>query len=236
VLPLATISRRISLRHGTIVESENMPPTREPDPGRVGASMRQGRYMSRQKLDYNKFANTILYLLERSSPAHPGSTHLLKMLWYADYSHYRKHLRSITGAEYVAMERGPVLDDYKELFERLARDNVVVIEKVPVWGHPENDKVELRALMDASEAELSETERETLDQVIRECADKSGNWLSERSHREPPWMISYPVTPNGRIPYSLFRWIDNAPTEADLEKAKQALARPECQKVLAGLV
>lgn len=212
-----------------------MQPTRKPNLGRVGASMRQGRYMPRQKLDYNKFVNTVLYLLDRSGPARPGSTHLLKMLWYADYSHYRKNLRSITGAEYVAMERGPVLKGYKELFERLEGDKVVEIEIVPVWGHPENDKVELRALMEPSEAELSEAERETLDQVIRDCADKSGNWLSERSHREPPWMISYPVAPNGHIPYSLFRWIDNAPTEADLERAMQALARPECQEVLAGL-
>ena len=31
------------------------------------------------------------------------------------------------------------------------------------------------------------------------------------------------------------RWMANRPTEADLEKAMQALARPECQEVLAGL-
>src|SRR5205085_1101395 len=104
----------------------------------------------------------------------------------------------------VAKERGPVLNGYKELFERLHADGVVNIEKIPVWGHPGNDKIELHARMEANDAELTELERETLDQVIRECGDKSGNSLSERSHREPPWMISYPVTPNGRIPYSLF--------------------------------
>lgn len=195
---------------------------------------RQGRDMSQQKFDYSKFANTVLYLLERSNPSRPGSTHLLKMIWYADYTHYRKHLRSITGGEYVAMQRGPVLTGYKELFDRLSADAVVGVEKVPVWG-AENDKVELRPLMEPSEAEFSDAERETLDQVIRECADKSGNWLSERSHREPPWMIAYPVTPSAKIPYTLFRWMDNAPTEADLVRAKESLARPECQKVLATL-
>lgn len=191
--------------------------------------------MPKQSLDYDKFANTVLYVLERCQPARPGSTHLLKMLWYCDYSHYRKHLQSITGGQYVAMERGPVLDGYRDLFTRLETDRVVEVHNVPVWGHPENDKVELHPLMEASAAVLSEIERETIEQVIRECADKSGNLLSERSHREPPWMISYPVKPNGVIPYTLFRWLDNAPTEADLLKAKAALERPDTKKALAAL-
>jgi uncharacterized phage-associated protein len=191
--------------------------------------------MPKQKLDYEKFANTVLYLLERCHPTRPGSTAVLKMLWYADYWHYRKHLASVTGGEYVALPRGPVLDGYKELFEQLETDNVVEAHTVPVYGQPENDKIELHPKMEADEEVFSEIERETLDQVIRECAHQSGNALSASTHREPPWMIVYPVAPNQRIPYSLFRWIENAPTEADLVKAKAALDRPHCKAVLATL-
>ncbi len=82
---------------------------------------------------------------------------------------------------------------------------------------------------------LSDAERETLNEVIRECAHKSGNALSERTHREGPWMMVYPIAPNKPIPYSLFRWFDNVPTETDVASARQALSRPACQAVLAAL-
>jgi uncharacterized phage-associated protein len=190
--------------------------------------------MKNQELNYDKFANTVLYLLERSAPNSPGSTVLLKMLWHADYWHYRKHLRTITGGQYVAMERGPVLDGYKSLFERLEGQSAVERRDVPVYGKSKA-KVEYHARMEPSEDALTEAERETLDEVIRECAHQSGNALSERTHREGPWMMVYPIAPNKPIPYSLFRWLDNVPTESDLEKAKQALDRPACQAALAEL-
>lgn len=190
--------------------------------------------MKTLEINYAKFANTVLYLLEGAIPNRPGSTVLLKMLWHADYWHYRKHLSSITGGQYVAMERGPVLDGYKNLFERLENDAVVERCDVPVWGQ-DQVKVEYRPRMEASDSVLSELERETLDEVIRECAHKSGNALSERTHREGPWMMVYPIAPNKPIPYSLFRWFDNVPTDTDIAAAKVALARPATRAALASL-
>src|SRR5262245_43662639 len=137
-------------------------------------------------LNYEKFANTVLYLLERSAPARPSLTSLLKMLWYADYWHYRKHLQPITGAQYVALERGPVPDDYKQILDRLASEDLIERREVQVFGKP-HPKQEFVPRAEPDEASFKETELHILEEVIRHCAGKSGTDLSNETHRDGPW-------------------------------------------------
>src|SRR5260370_443646 len=95
-----------------------------------------------ERKEFDKLANTVLYLLQRCAPARPSLTSLLKMLYYADYEHYRKHLSPITGAQYVALERGPVLNHYKYVFEQLESQGVVEKFEAAVQGHPDKPKIE----------------------------------------------------------------------------------------------
>ena len=144
-----------------------------------------------EQKEMEKLTNTVLYLLRGCAPARPGTTSLLKLIWYADYEHYRKHLAPITGAEYVALERGPVLKEYKRVLDELVKQEAVQRIKMPVQGHPDQPKIEYEPKKLPDETVFLETELEVLDEVIATCGGKSGHELSERTHREGPWAFAW---------------------------------------------
>jgi uncharacterized phage-associated protein len=187
-----------------------------------------------EQVNYNKFVNTVLLLLERCEAARPGQTHLLKMLWYADYWHYLGNLKLITDAQYVALERGPVPDGYKALFQRMEKEKIIKKHEVTVFGQPE-PKIEYEALMDPDENQFTQTESEVLARVIRECGTETGNSLSHRTHREGPWQHVWTGEPGRPIPLGALRWLDNLPTDADVTKAKKTLARAAVRRELSAL-
>ncbi len=106
-----------------------------------------------------KLASVVLYLLRGCEPARPSFTSLLKMIWFADYWHYQKHLATITDARYVALPRGPVIDGYEQLFDELEAAGVLTKQEVPVQGHPDQPKQEYLPAMEPDEALLSQSVR-----------------------------------------------------------------------------
>lgn len=175
-----------------------------------------------------KFENAVLYLLRHSFPEQPGLTSLLKMLYFADHEHYRQFLSPITGARYVALERGPVVDGYKDLFEQMTNDGVLELFEATVLGRKEK-KQEYRPLAEPDVSVFSSTELKVLDSVARQYGSETGTALSEKTHLEGPWSLVWdPKEPGLEIPYLLFRWVDNLPDETDLEYARNEIAsRPE---------
>lgn len=175
----------------------------------------------KEGLDTEKFEAAVLYLLKGCSSHPPGITALVKMVWYADYWHYRQHLSTVTGARYVALPEGPVVDDYRGLFYSLK--GAVGVESVPIQGKP-YPKEEFRAAIEPNERLLSESELEVLDTVIERCGRSSGMSLSRRTHREGPWSWIWDDTSPGlHIPYMAFRWLDNVPDEEDLRAARESI-------------
>ncbi len=169
-----------------------------------------------------KLTNAVLFLLRGCGVTRPGVTTLLKMLFYADYWHYREHLRPITGAQYLAMERGPVLDGYKQLFGDMQDANLIAIEEVPIEGKPD-PKQEFHAKAEWDEDIFTSSEVATLERVVEQCAHLTGRDLSERTHHEPAWILAWDKAPKTRIPYSTFRWFDNLPSEDQLKRAAARL-------------
>ena len=179
-------------------------------------------------MDQTKFENTVLYLLRRCFPEQPGLTVLLKMLYFEDYEHYRHHLSPITGADYVALERGPVVDGYKALFDEMTEKGLVTLFEATNVGH--QDKTwEYRPVGDPDLSLFSSTELDVLDLVAAHHGSETGVALSEKTHLEGPWSLVWDARDQGRpIPYPLFRWLDNLPDESDLLEAKgQIESRPE---------
>ena len=87
-------------------------------------------------MNRDKLASTVLYLLRGCSATKPGLTSLLKMIYLADYRHFQEHLSPITGAPYVAMERGPVVQDYWKVFDDLEEQGLLRTEDVPMADIP----------------------------------------------------------------------------------------------------
>lgn len=179
-----------------------------------------------------KLANTVLYLLHQCAPVRPGLTTLLKMLFFSDYLHYRRHLKTITGSDYVALERGPVINNYRQIFEAMETDDVLDRHLATVLGHVEK-KHEYRPKQEPDASVFSETEIQVLDSVAKECGRLSGAVLSERSHLEGPWAFAWnPAQQGNPIPAVLFRWLDNLPDDGALESAREAVAGLDLQHIV----
>lgn len=182
-----------------------------------------------------KLANTVLYLLERCAPERPGFQALLKMIFYADYWHYRAHLRVITGAEYVAMPNGPVIDDYRTVFGGLEAAGIVRKTEVPVFNKPK-PKEEYEPLVESDEAQFTDSEIAILHEVIAKCAGVSGSELSRRTHLDGPWLLVWnEQKPNQPIHHMTFRWLDNLPDEDDCALALKSISRESVQRELSAL-
>jgi uncharacterized phage-associated protein len=187
--------------------------------------------MNPMSLDPDKFANVVLFFLAKCPNA--GVTKLLKLLYLADSQHYRKHLSPLFGGKYVAMERGPVLDNYRQLFGVLERDRVLKERRVKIHGLKQ-EKVEYTPLQEANLRAFSPIEQQTLHEVVKQFGALDGNKLSEVTHRLGPWSWVWdPLEPNHNIPYTLFRWLDNIElTDPDTELALKSLKRPQAREAL----
>ncbi len=181
----------------------------------------------------DRLANAVLYLLRGSPDA--GLTKLLKLIYFSDYHHYRDHLCTITGANYVARARGPVLENYQDEFDELERRGFIATRKVPVVGHPDNPKVEYLRLGEPAPDAFTAAERVTLDDVLLRYGSKSGVELSDMTHEElAPWKLVWDKSaPGARIPFALFRWLDNYADDRDVETAKKRAEAPEIKAALA---
>lgn len=188
-----------------------------------------------QEFDRDKFAATVLYFLRECAPRRPGLTNLLKLVWYADYKHYCENLRPITGAQYVALPNGPVIDDYRDLFSWLESEGYVSKEEVEIQGHEEK-KQEYRPEVEPDEDLFSSSEAGTLRDIVAQYGQLTGSSLSEKTHREGPWSIVWNDDDPGReIPYLLFRWLDTLPDSEDQEQVTRQLERQAVQEEIAAL-
>ena len=185
-----------------------------------------------QRINRDKFANTVLYLLKACTARRPGLIALVKLVWYVDYWHYRRHLCTVTDGDYVALPNGPALDRYEDLFAELVTKQVLDVEQVPIFGQPK-PKTQYTAKMGADESQFSETELQVLNDVVRELGHLSGKELIERTHNEGPWPLMDRDSQNSPpIPASTFRWLDNLPTEDDLVRFRADVDRPQVRAAL----
>jgi putative zinc finger/helix-turn-helix YgiT family protein len=80
-------------------------------------------------LDLKRVKQLVAYFLNEIAKQKKKLTHeplvLNKLLWYADCNHVRQHGESLTGLRYARIDRGPVPDDYVELYKYLDAEKVL---------------------------------------------------------------------------------------------------------------
>ncbi|KKW35475.1 MAG: hypothetical protein UY82_C0038G0023 [Candidatus Uhrbacteria bacterium GW2011_GWC2_53_7] len=73
--------------------------------------------MSMQSQD--KFKNLVLYVLSHGDYKEGGIKKLNKLLYFIDFYFYRDHERLISGVSYAKADMGPIVDDYRVVFDEL---------------------------------------------------------------------------------------------------------------------
>jgi uncharacterized phage-associated protein/DNA-binding transcriptional regulator YiaG len=134
-----------------------------------------------RKLDLKKIAQVIGFFSSKKVQLY--QTKLNKLLFYADFLHYRQAGYSITGIRYRAIQFGPVPITYESLYLHLESLGEIVIEK-ELYANNEGMIIQGKTV----EFDFSQTEQRVLECVL----EKFGNLLTRKvvdlSHDEPAWI------------------------------------------------
>jgi len=152
-----------------------------------------------RKLDWRKLFNAIIYFCSDGQP----KTKLNKLLFYADFKHFKEYAVSITGARYVHLQYGPVPDDYDYYFAELSRERYLDVEE-EIFGNYTGFKCVSRVEPDSDV--FNQSERDVLEQVINHFRGFGSAEIMKFSHEEAAYAstmegetISYRYAENLRI-------------------------------------
>ncbi len=122
-------------------------------------------------------------------------TKLNKLMFYADFGHFRAFGASITGLPYARLPLGPVPDDYRELFAELEGAGFVTSAEEIRGGYAG----EVIRPADVGPGVLNPDEVATIEAVRRTFDAMDATTIVNVSHEEPAWL----ETEHGRIiPYT----------------------------------
>lgn len=114
-------------------------------------------------------------------------TKLNKLLFYADFVHYKNNQVSITGSRYAVLPYGPVPNDYKKLLAVMEED-LSIIETREV-SFPCNYVGEKHVALSSKNIEsLSELELSTLETIEEFFNGMNSTEITDFSHKEKGWI------------------------------------------------
>lgn len=112
-------------------------------------------------------------------------TKMNKLMFYADFIHYKRHGYGITGLSYRAMQYGPVPESWGMVYETML--GISMEEFVYPGGQ---SGVQLHIHSDVDYSALTEAEISTIDTVCKLFADMNAGEISEASHKEKAWIAN----------------------------------------------
>ena len=131
-----------------------------------------------------KFTEMVVFFTHE---AEPWKTKMNKLLFYADFCHFRKTGLSISGCRYRAIDMGPVPNNFNSIFEYIAeRDDVDIYHTAfPNGSIGEQFKPHPKRGFD--DTVFTEDELSTLKEVISKFGKTKTNEIIEISHEEETW-------------------------------------------------
>ena len=138
-----------------------------------------------RKMDIRKLFGTIEFLCKGNDGI--PKTKLNKLLFYADFKHFKENGVSITGARYARLPFGPVLNDYEHFFATLIHEEGLIAVEERSFSNGANG--EYYSTSTAPDIELlSDSELGTLLGIKEYFRNISATRISELSHNEPAFI------------------------------------------------
>lgn len=134
-----------------------------------------------RSLSIEKITETVKHILSVSGPVFV--TKMNKLLFYADFLHYRHHGYGITGASYRALQFGPVPEDWGRIYDSLP--GVSMEEFVYPSGQ---SGIRLESVERKEISFLTEQELKTIDHVCQLFSAMNAGEISAVSHLEKAWI------------------------------------------------
>jgi putative zinc finger/helix-turn-helix YgiT family protein len=142
-----------------------------------------------RRLDLAKLFNAIAYFCKGGVL----KTKLNKLLFYADFKHFKDYAVSITGARYARIPFGPAPDRYALYFAALLENGVIDVKE-----YPYSEEIIGEEFISVKEPDLSlfsDSELKILATVKEYFKDFTAKKITDFSHDEKGYM----ETPLGRI-------------------------------------
>jgi len=134
----------------------------------------------------DKFVEMVIFFTREVQP-NLWKTKLNKMLFYADFLHFKKSVQSISGCRYRAIDMGPVPNNFHSLFDYMVRNEYIdsTITTFANGSIGEQFTPHTQRSFDASR--LTETELETLQEVVSRFKTIKTSDIVTISHQEQAW-------------------------------------------------
>lgn len=147
-----------------------------------------------------KFENLIRYICRESEADRAfGRTKLNKLLYFADFGHFRDYGKPISGEEYMAIQNGPVPRSMKPVLDDMIRSGDIREESIDIGArHPQ---MRPYAVRDPDMSLFSASEKAYVDGVLSKYARMSGTELAELSHAEVGYKAAYARGSKQKIAY-----------------------------------
>lgn len=143
-----------------------------------------GIYTGYKTPNLAKLIEMIIFFTEN---VHPWKTKMNKLLFYADFLHFSKTCYSISGAEYIAMNLGPVPQNFNSVFEFASINGDIEINYqefanggIGEFFSPNKSRVFKPELFEVSEIEV-------LNKIAALFRDAKTQEMIQISHEEPAW-------------------------------------------------
>ncbi len=130
-----------------------------------------------------KINNMVLYFAQK---VNPFKTKMNKLLFYADFFHFKTTCYSISGLTYQAIQKGPVPKNYDWIFDNTMEKKMVTI-KLHDYGDYMGEQFIATAEGVFDEELFTETEIEAMKTVAAYFERATVNVIVNKSHEENAW-------------------------------------------------
>lgn len=135
-------------------------------------------------VDMDKVANMILYFAQHLKPY---KTMLNKLLFYADFYHFKNSAFSISGLSYKAIQKGPVPVNYDWILDKTIEKKKVALEMVD-FGEYYGELYKATNEMVFDEELFTNSELKTLSEIANYFKGDSVKTIVNKSHEEKAWI------------------------------------------------
>lgn len=164
----------------------------------LGVSMRD---MEHGELpNYEKYRQMIHAFLRLNASL--PKTKLAKLLYFADFAWYYKHLESMSGMQYRKIQYGPVADTYFRLIDEMFDNGEISVEKKSTQTGNEAMLIsETRAGAKESLTQLSKSELGLIQSINKKWQGKPTKDIVNFTHKQMPYIFA---EDNDIVSYEVF--------------------------------
>ncbi|MFH1674284.1 MAG: type II toxin-antitoxin system antitoxin SocA domain-containing protein [Pseudomonadota bacterium] len=113
-----------------------------------------------------------------------NKTKLNKLLFYADFIHFKDHGTAISNIPYAKLPYGPTPENYQGILGALEATNIVDIKQIVLNGEKEIIEERIEANQPFRKELFADSELSVLRRVASQLGGKNGAQLSRISHEE----------------------------------------------------